>query len=299
MDNLAKTVYILHLDGTPVLRVDFDHNATDNSDDFFGLFSGFSSAINTFVKELGHKEIKSISVGDGVLVYSSREPLLFVVHSTNERYEQLAKLIVKQIEYEFMESYSEVLNSDNAFVLHDFFKPFEATVIHIHDTLKSLHLHHPDLLEFLPSFIPLSALYEVLNMGLDVIEGYPNDTIKIVRQLDKYFTQENDYEIASVALGRYSGHMIARKRFKNEPVIDHDKVLKLLNEISVVKFDSSQEVFDFHLCPICRGKHAGHHICHFFSGFIEGALDNPGIDVEEITCRASGDSSCSFKLHRI
>ena len=88
MDEIIKTVYILHLDGTPVLRVDMDNEEDENLDGFLGLFGGFSSAINTLVKELGHKEIKSINVSDGALVYSSRDPLLFVVHTLNPKYQQ-------------------------------------------------------------------------------------------------------------------------------------------------------------------------------------------------------------------
>ena len=101
-----------------------------------------------------------------------------------------------------------------------------------------------------------------------------------------------------MTLGRYSGHMIARDRYQGELVIDHDKVLKMLNEISIVKFDPSKECFDFQLCPICRDKKSEKPICEFFSGFIEGALDNPSIEVEEITCKAKGDKFCRFKIHR-
>ncbi|MHA2425439.1 MAG: V4R domain-containing protein, partial [Candidatus Thorarchaeota archaeon] len=69
-------------------------------------------------------------------------------------------------------------------------------------------------------------------------------------------------------------------------------------EISVAKLDSNQEFFDVVLCPICRGKTSNKAICQFFSGFIEGALDNPGITVEETTCRAQGAKSCRFTLMR-
>lgn len=298
MDDIIKTVYILHLDGTPVLRVNIDDDDEDTLDGFLGLFGGFSSAINTLVKELGHKEIKSINVSDGSLVYSSREPLLFVVHTLNPRYEQFSKLLVRQIEHEFLASYGDVLNDENAFVMCDFFKPFRSCILEIHDNLIKLYSEHPELLDYLPSFIPLNELYEVLNLGLDLIHGYPTDTIRIVRKLSKHIKKDEHLRDVALTLGRYSGHMIAKERYKGELVINHEKVLKLLNEISVVRFDSSKECFDFQLCPICRDRKSDKPICDFFSGFIEGALGNPSIEVEEITCKAKGDKSCSFKIHR-
>ncbi|MFW9932799.1 MAG: V4R domain-containing protein, partial [Candidatus Thorarchaeota archaeon] len=295
MDDIIKTVYILHLDGTPVLRVDMDLGEdVDNLDGFLGLFGGFSSAINTLVKELGHKEIKSITVSDGVLVYSSRDPLLFVVHSVNPKYEQLSKLLVKQIEHEFLTDFDDVLNDENIFVMCDLFKPFKSNIIQIHENLMKLYSEYPELLDFMSTFIPLSKLYEVLNMGLDLIRGYPTDTIRLVRQLENYFSKDDYLKDVALTLGRYSGHMIAKERYHGEIVIDHDKVLKLLNEISIVKFDTSKECFDFQLCPICREKKSEKPMCEFFSGFIEGALDNPSISVLETTCKARGDRSCSF-----
>ena len=260
---------------------------------------GFSSAIATLVKELGHKEIKSISVTDGVLVYSSKEPLLFVVHSVNPKYEQFSKLLVKQIEQEFLTHFDDVLDDENVFVFCDLFKPFRSNIIDIHDNLMKLYSEYPELLDFLPSFIPLAQLYKVLNMGLDLIKGYPGDTIRLVRQLENYFEKDEYLKDVSLTLGRYSGYMIAKERYHGEIVIDHDKVLKLLNEISVVRYDSVKECFDFQLCPICRERKSEKPMCEFFSGFIEGALNNPGISVEESTCKARGDKSCSFKIHRI
>ncbi len=298
MDDIIKTVYILHLDGTPVLRVDMDNEDAENLDGFLGLFGGFSSAINTLVKELGHKEIKSINVSDGALVYSSRDPLLFVVHTLSPKHEQISKLLVKQIEHEFLASYGDILDDDNAFVLYDVFKPFKSCIVEIHDNLMKLYSKHPELLDYLPAFIPLSQLYEVLNLGLDLINGYPSDTIRLIRQLGKYIKKDEHLKDVALTLGRYSGRMIAKDRYQGELVIDHDKVLKLLNEISIVKFNPSKECFDFQLCPICRDRKSEKPICEFFSGFIEGALDNPSIEVEEITCKAKGDKSCSFKIHR-
>ncbi len=299
MDSLLKAIYILHLDGTPVLRVNLDESTEEKRSTFLDLFGGFSSAINVLVKELGHKELKSITVGDGVLVYSSKEPLLFVVHAVHPKNEQLAKLLVKQVEHEFLASYEDILVDGSVFVHADFFNPFEAKVIEIYDSLMRIYTDYPQLVDFLPSFIPLTRLNEVLNLGLDVIEGFPDDTIKLVRRLSKLFVDDEDLEaVVGRTLGKYSGWRIAHNRFHDEFVINQENVLELLNEISVSKYDMKEEVYDILLCPICRGRTAEKPMCHFFSGFIEGALDNPGVFVEQISCRALGEKSCRFKLRR-
>lgn len=296
---MIKTVYVLHLNGTPVVSTNLEKLDDEGFGSFMDLFGGFSSAINTLLRELGHKEIKSITVGDGILVYSSREPLLFVVHSASTKYEQVAKLMVKQIEHDFFATYEDLIADEKSFIFGDKFSPFESRIAEIYDDIVNIQEPFPQLLEFLPGFMPLKRLHEVLNLGLDIIDGYPDDTIKLIRQLDKHFSDDLELEeMVARTLGRYSGHIIAQNRFQNEPVIDHDKVLKLLNEISVAKLDLKNEVYDILLCPICRGKTAEKPVCDYFSGFIEGALNNPIISVEEITCRAMGEKTCSFKLTR-
>jgi hypothetical protein len=266
---------------------------------FTDLFGGVSSAINTLLVELGHKELKSITVEDGVLAYSSHDPVLFVVHAEDPKYEQFAKILVKQVEYEFLTYYDERLNDREFFVSVDNFTPFETKVKELYSSLKKLQEQYPEILEFLPSFIPLSRLYEVLNLGLDIVYGYPDDTIKLVRQLSTYFADDPGIEeVVAQTLGRYSGHRIAKSRFKGKLVLNPEQILQLLNEISVAKLDSNHEFFDIVLCPICRGRTSEKPICQFFSGFIEGAFDNPGITVEETSCRALGSKSCRFSLTR-
>jgi predicted hydrocarbon binding protein len=270
------------------------------SGSFMDLFGGFSSAVNTLLVELGHKELKSITVEDGILAYSSQDPVLFVVHAVNPKYEQFAKLLVKQIEHEFIKFYDEKLKDREFFVNCDNFTPFESKIKELYSSLKKLQENYPEILEFLPSFIPISRLYEVLNLGLDIIYGYPDDTMKLVRQLNTYFADEPGIEeVIAQTLGRYSGHRIAKTRFKNKLVLEPEKILQLLNEISVAKLDSNHEFFDVVLCPICRGRTSKKAMCQFFSGFIEGAFDNPSITVEETSCRALGDKTCRFTLMRV
>ncbi len=298
MPNIFQTVLIVHVDGLPLLSVDLDLEVRDGFEGLVSLFGGVSSAINTLMQELGHTEIKSITVSDGVLVYSSQDPVLFVVHAIDEKYEHLAEIFINQIKREFLATYNDVLDDPDAIATTDTFVPFVDRVHEIFDSLIKLNAEYPELIRNLPSIIPLPELYEVLHLGLDIIKGYPDDTIKIVRKLDQYFGKEGLLETVSQTLGRYSGQMIAKSRLKDSYVVRPDDVLKLLDEISVVKLDMKDERFEMKLCPVCRGKTADHPICDFFSGFIEGALNNPAIHVQEISCRAMGDESCQFQLSR-
>jgi hypothetical protein len=299
MNGIVKTVYIVHLAGIPIVSVNLDGSARDNRQSFEELFGGFSSAINNLIKELGHDELKAIESGDGLLVYSSREPILFVVHAEKQEYEQFAKILVKQIENQFFQEFEGHLQKEEAYVRGERYQRFKSNIRDLYNHLMRIRNDYPELIQFLPSFIPLSQLYMVLNLGLDIINRFPDDTIKLVRELNNYFGKQPELEdLVARTIGRYAGHRIAKKEYKDKLMVQQGELLNLLNEISVTKFDSDREIYDIVLCPVCRGKTADRPICHFFSGFIEGVLRNPSISVEEISCRAMGNKSCRFALIR-
>jgi len=298
LDELIRTVYILHTNGVPILSVDPNSSLVQKTEPFINLFGGLSSVISTLLSELGHSESKSVAI-NGILVYSLKEPYLFVIHAPDSKYEHFARILVKQIEYEFQRVYNGTSLEQETSTDIEKFKPFEAKIKEIHNTLANIQTTYPEILSFLPSkeFIPLFRLNEALHMGIDIVAGYPFDTIKFVRQLGLFFADEEGLEkIIALTLGRYSGARISRERYPSEVTMSQDKVLELLNEISVTKYDKQNEIFDVVLCPICREKTSSEHMCHFFSGFIEGVLDNPRISVKEIACKAVGDTSCQFKL---
>ncbi|MDF1539214.1 MAG: hypothetical protein P1Q69_09970 [Candidatus Thorarchaeota archaeon] len=299
MNELIRTVYILHTDGVPILSVDPDSYQAHKTEPFINLFGGLSNVINTLLSELGHSESNAVTI-NGILVYSLKEPYLFVVHVPDSKYEHFGKILVKQIEYEFHRVYNGTSLDKGPSLDIEQFKPFEVKIKEIHNTLTEIQTTYPEILSFLPSFVPLFRLNEALNMGHDIVSGYPFDTIKFARQLGLFFADEEGLEeTIALTLGRYSGSRISRMRYPDEISMSQDNVLELLNEISVTKYDKQNEIFDVVLCPICREKTAETHMCHFFSGFIEGALNNPRISVKEIACKAAGDMSCQFKLQHL
>ncbi|TFG14015.1 hypothetical protein EU537_04765 [Candidatus Thorarchaeota archaeon] len=299
MNGIVRTVYIVHLAGIPLVSVNLDGSARDNRQSFEELFGGFTSAINNLVKELGHEELKAIESGNGLLVYSSRDPVLFVVHVEKQEYDQFAKILVKQIENQFFQEFEGHLQKEEAYVRGERYQRFKSNIRDLYNHLMRIRNDYPEIIQFLPSVIPLSQLYMVLNLGLDIIQNFPEDTIKLVRELNNYFGNQPELEdLVARTIGRYAGYRIAKAEYKDKLVIQQSELLDLLNEISVTKFDSDKEVYDIVLCPVCRGKTANRPICHFFSGFIEGVLRNPSISVEETSCRAMGNKSCEFALHR-
>ncbi|MFW9920743.1 MAG: V4R domain-containing protein [Candidatus Thorarchaeota archaeon] len=292
-----KSVYLFHRDGNPLLQVPLDEADKIKPQSIKGLFERLFSAIDEIFTELGHPEIRSVAVNEGLLVYKVQDPFLFAVYTNKPKSEEFAKQLVEQIEYEFERVYNDLPRIGDSSVYEGHFNPFESKIREIYETLVNLRKEYPKLLAYLPSFVPLFRLNEVLNLGLDIIAGYPHDTIKLVRQLNLFFSDDQGLEdVIARTIGRYSGHQIAKNHFEPSMVINQENVLDLLNEISVTKLDETNEVFDVVLCPVCREKTSEKPMCHFFSGFIEGALDNPSISVEEISCKATGERSCKFRL---
>lgn len=298
MDSVVKSVYLFHRDGTPLLQVPLDETDKQKPESIKGLFERLFNAIDDVFTELGHSEIRSVTVNGGLFVYKVLDPFLFAVYTNKPKSEEFARFLVEQVEYEFERVYADLPRIDDSSVYENHFNPFESKIREIFEILVNLHSDYPKLLTYLPSFVPLFRLNEVLSLGLDIISGYPHDTIKLVRHLDLLFSDDQGLEdVIARTIGRYSGNQIAKNHFEPSMVINQENVLELLNEISVTKLDASNELFDVVLCPVCREKTSEKPMCHFFSGFIEGALDNPGIEVEEVSCKAAGARSCKFKLH--
>jgi len=298
MDRYVKTVYLFHRDGNPLLQVPLDESEKTKPEVVKNLFERLFSAIDDVFTELGHSEIRSVAVNGGLFVYKVQDPFLFAAYTNQPKYEEFSKQLVEQIEYEFERVYSDLPRIGDSSVYEGHFNPFESKILEIHETLLHLQKEYPKLLGFLPSFVPLFRLNEVLSLGLDIIAGYPHDTIKLVRQLNLLFYDDHDLEeTIARTLGRYSGNQIAKNQYEPSMVRNQENVLELLNEISVTKLDATNEIFDVVLCPVCREKHSEKPMCHFFCGFIEGVLDNPTISVEETSCKATGAKSCKFRLH--
>ncbi len=298
MDSVVKSVYLFHRDGTPLLQVPLDENDKQKPESIKGLFERLFNAIDDVFTELGHSDIRSVTVNGGLFVYKVQDPFLFAVYTNKPKSEEFARLLVEQVEYEFDRVYIDLPRIGDSSVYEEHFNPYESKIREIYATLLNLQTEYPKLLAFLPSFVPLFRLNEVLSLGLDIISGYPHDTIKLVRQLNFLFSDDQGLEdVIARTIGRYAGNQIAKNHFEPSMVINQENVLELMNEISVTKLDESNEIFDVVLCPVCREKTSEKPMCHFFSGFIEGSLDNPSISVEEISCKATGEKSCRFKLH--
>ncbi len=299
MDSNVDSIHIIHQDGIPLLTVKLAESGISRDQLFEELFGGFSSAINTLILQLGHKELKSIAVQDGLLVYSFKEPVIFVAFTTRPEMEHFTKIFVKQVEYEFFKEYGGTLMDGDSYVRGEKYLKFKNAINTLYQQLTTIDQEHPQFLTFLPSYIPLHYMYIMFNLAREMIEKYPDATIRTIREVPIYFESDKHLEpIVERALGRYVGFQIVKRFLDDRFIVEPGDVLKLLNEISVSKYDRKDETFNIVLCPICRGRTSNDPICQFFSGFIEGAIGNPSITVDEITCKARGDESCKFKLNR-
>jgi predicted hydrocarbon binding protein len=260
------------------------------------LFGGISSAINMLIKELAHSDLQSINVEDGKLKYSIYDELIFVLHSKGQKGEEISGFLLKQIQNEFLEDYEVIINNSDLNVIDsNLFIPFKGKIRKMYRIILELSETHEDLFNFIPDDIPLSLVNELLKEGANLIEGFPKDTIRLVRRLDEKFETDIKKKIM-FSLGVYFGIEISKIEYPTRVSLNQDEILKLLNEISVAKFDKSERVFTLAICPICRGRESKEPICDFFTGFIEGCFDNPNLQVKEIACKATGDNSCTYSL---
>jgi predicted hydrocarbon binding protein len=286
-------VYIFWTSGLPIFHTTLDSGKAEINQI---LFAGISSAINMFIKELAHSDLESINIEDGTLKYSVHKELIFVIHCTGKKGSHLGGFLLWQIRTEFLKQYAQVIeNSPDSFVDSSLFHPFDSTVNKIHNDMLLLFDKHENLFNYIPPKIPLSLIQELLKEGDNLIEGFPNDTIRLIRRLDTKYEEEVKEPIM-FSLGVYFGIEISKKIFPNRVGINQTEVLKLLNEISVAKLDKKSHLFTLTICPICRGKSSTDPMCHFFAGFIEGGFDNPKLHIIEETCKAKGDQYCTFKI---
>ncbi|MFX0085218.1 MAG: V4R domain-containing protein [Candidatus Hodarchaeota archaeon] len=291
---MISGVYIFFVSGLPIFHMNLGLNERESMNQI--LFGGISSAINMLIKELAHSDLQSINVEDGKLKYSISNELIFVLHSKGQKGDEISGFLLKQIQNEFLEDYEVIIkNSDRNVIDSSLFQPFKTKVREMYRSVLELSETHENLFNFIPDDIPLSLVNELLKEGDNLIEGFPRDTIRLVRRLDEKFDRDIKKRII-FSLGIYFGIEISKREFPTRVSLNQDEILKLLNEISVAKYNKSERLFTFAICPICRGRVSTEPICDFFSGFIEGCFDNPNLQVKEITCKASGDKSCTYSL---
>ncbi|MHA1248307.1 MAG: V4R domain-containing protein [Candidatus Thorarchaeota archaeon] len=296
MKQSVTVVHIIHRDGIPLVTVVLEEGSSDTSMQTEHLFGGLTSAISTMIRHLGHKQLRSINVEDGLLVYSYRDPVFFVAHTRDPEGERFASMLVKQVEYEFFEEFGASIHEEDSYVDGARYAPFKSTVVTLYGQMLQIEEKFPRLLEFLPSFIPLHFIYMAMNLVTEMTERFPDGMVRVLRRLPLYFEDALVRDTVAQTLGKYLGYRVAKDRFERS-VLAQEDVLRLLNEVSVCEYDRSRNAFDLTICPECRARKSDKPMCFFFAGFIEGALANPAITVRETACRACGDSSCSFQLY--
>lgn len=295
---MIQSVFVFSIDGLSVFHMTVDSKEYLEINDL--LFAGVSSAIRNLMDELGHKNLQSIEVSDGMLIYSCSHNLIFVIHARDNEGTAIGKFLVKQIEYEFVKSYKDIISEESIHLKPiNTYDPFKDKIKNLYTDLKALYQRQPRLFNFFPKSIPISLVQDILLEGEDLISGYPNTTIKLARRLEEKYDKSQEKSIILFSLGKFIGYEISQIKFPNNIAINQTNILSLLNEISIAKYDSKNDLFKLEICPICRGKQSDIACCEFFSGFIEGGFDNPQLKVKEISCKATGDKYCTFQVNKL
>ncbi len=288
-------VYIFHNKGFPLFYYGKETDAILDE----VIFAGVSSALDVFIKEFSQDKVYTIHSDKGSFIYTSYANLIFIVQTHNSKNMFFPKFVLRQIELQFIEDYSDIINSikGNDYIDRELFTSFHLTCANIIDKLTTLLDKNPAFFDIFPEHVPLKILLEVLEKGQDILDGYPEKTIKIVRAFYRSY-KGKDSKIVMKSLGKLIGHEVRQK-------IDHKTALNCtikdvmaqINEIAIASFDPSKSQVKFDLCPVCRGIKSEEMICDFYSGFIEGYFDNPRINVEETKCKARGDPYCLFQIN--
>ena len=60
----------------------------------------------------------------------------------------------------------------------------------------------------------------------------------------------------------------------------------------------NKNIVTLRIYPFCRGRETKEFNCDFVAGFIERAYNDPAIAAREISCHATGDKHCKFKIFK-
>ncbi|MHA1228754.1 MAG: V4R domain-containing protein [Candidatus Hodarchaeales archaeon] len=288
-------VYVFLTSGLPIF---FTNLSKEKSDINEILFAGISSAINMFVKEIAQSDLESIEIEDGKLLYKVDKDLIFVVHTRGKKGELIGEYLINFLGTEFKSKYGHIIQENpNSVVDNSLFWPFEDEIEKAYEKLVKLSKDQPELFKILPTDIPISLIDELEKEGKNLIKGFPNDTIRLIRRLDEKYKGKKVRDQIMLSLGKFFGREIAKKEIPERVgSLTEKETLKLLNEISITKFDRKKSSFSLAICPICRKKSSDKPMCHFFSGFISGCFNNPRLLITESSCKAAGGKNCIFKI---
>lgn len=295
---MIQGIYIFNKNGGVIFSFQFKENTTQE-DIEKSVFTGLSSTVNFQVKELENEAIRSILTSVGLLIYTVIDGLVYVIQLTEREDEFFGGLLLKQIELEFKEFFKEQLMDNKEILNVTNTKQFEKYIMDTYQRMMDLYEANPVFFNLFPINIPLTFLLEILGDSKDLIDGFPNQVIAIIRQIEEKYTEPYIRDQVMYFLGKYIGYHIGQAKTIKTVTTNMRDVLRLLNEIAIATYQAEKEKIVLELCPICRDKTADRMICDFYSGFIEGVFDNPKISVTEVSCRAIGDKHCEFKINKL
>lgn len=290
---MIRDLYIVRKGGKTLFHMSFG-SAGDNQVDQV-MFGALSGTVEALLQEMGQGALHTMSTKEGFFFFTTRDQLTFVAHATTQNGSRLNELFIKVVENEFFRDYSSLVEKIGDMSLKPF-KAFKNKVELIHQTLSSLQDVNQGLLRVIPFSLGLTEVVQFSHEATMFVKDFPITIIADLRSLDKKIPPERQQDYKH-GLGFFVGSKIAEKRFHGKVGIEPAEVAQLLKEISVL--DHKDQSFSLKVCPECRAKHSLEPYCHFFRGFVEGALDNPRVRVEETSCQAMGQKTCTFTLVKV
>ncbi len=140
----------------------------------------------------------------------------------------------------------------------------------------------------------------LFEMAEDLIDLYP-DFVAAVRDMDN---NPNINDQQKLKLGKYVGEGLV-KQGKVKPV-SVKNIVSGINKLVIPAIsdfmiaESQKNELTVHANPFCLYKNSDAPSCYFLRGMIKGLLvsvsDLPEFRVEEISCKATGEDSCRFKV---
>jgi len=284
--------FILRRDGLTLFHMTLEENSftiqipTD-------LFAGFSSAIVAFASELGSGHLSKIEIEDQIYVYEVRQDLITVAKMSSDDDETIAEHVVSILHREFVRDYKEELRNYDGTVRRDIFFPFTNKVHEIIAKCEKIAEKNPHLLANIPPSIELEAIEKLSDFSEELVDNFPDATIKLTREFQQKLP-DDFMNYTMFKLGKEVGKDVAQKKIKKN--VNDKAMLKLLREISVCSLDNN--IVTLKICPFCRGRKTKEYDCGFVAGFIEGAYNDPTIEVREVSCHAVGNKYCEFEIFK-
>lgn len=268
------------------------------------LVGSFLSVFSTFAKEIEEGSLRML-VFDKVTYYFKEYhggDLLFVLRSPilHESLEHMLNILMELFLLHFppelmARARTGIINIP--LELEDTLQDSLGNVMLL--MLEKIHGSWLDQVRNIPMSVICCRMDALTTITRAMIEGYPDETIYHYKILLKDPMLQGPLVLRTV--GMVMGNELSKLLFPREITLTPREILRLLDPLTVCKYDSTNKEFKIEICPFCRGlspSQDGRGRCQIVEGIIQGALASPHVKVKEVSCIANKDRTCTFRVIR-